>query len=27
MQWAPRDLDKLIAEPKQALNVFASSLS
>ncbi len=22
MQWAPRDLDKLIAEPKQALNVF-----
>ena len=23
MQWAPRDLDKLIADPKQALNVFA----
>src|SRR5947207_15279890 len=22
MQWAPRDLDKLIAEPKQAVNVF-----
>ena len=22
MEWAPRDLDKLIADPKQALNVF-----
>ena len=23
MQWAPRDLDKLITDPKQALNVFS----
>ena len=22
MQWAPRELDKLIADPKQALDVF-----